>query len=84
MAHNRGDSEPELPDNLRLEAEKEGCSISSSTQSTQQWINGEASWSKGTIFYKNCPGKAPEKLYESKTEGQGAQGCVEFRWRFEL
>ena len=63
----------ELPAELRSAAEKEGCSISTSTQSTKRWVNGQASWSKTMLFYKNCPGRSPEKVFESNSEGQGSE-----------
>jgi len=66
-----------LPEELRAAAEKQGCEIATSTQSTQQWINGRASWSQSTSFFKQCPGKSPEKIFESRSQGQGS-GYVRF------
>jgi len=62
----------ELPPELRAAAEAEGCAVSTSTSSSRQWVNGAASWSRSTTYFKLCPGKEPQRIFEAQVSGDGA------------
>ena len=61
----------ELPSELRAAAEREGCRVTSSTQQSMHWVNGQSNWSKDVTYYKECPGKHPERIFRASEHGSG-------------